>query len=155
MIILIFSLSILTSISLFASPLDLKSLKKDDLKKICSKVCGKDYASNAEIRDFYQLKIYPDSINQAGLLCSGPVKWQPEGTPCHKREAYLGIHYNGLAPTKTEIHRGSWSTERGGAWCMAYNEDDFKGIKKAIISGQIKPGQIVCMSGMALSSAKE
>jgi hypothetical protein len=54
--ILIFSLSILTSISLFASPLDLKSLKKDDLKKICSKVCGKDYASNAEIRDFYQLK---------------------------------------------------------------------------------------------------
>jgi hypothetical protein len=153
--ILIFSLLILTSISLFASPLGLKSLRKDDLKKICSEVCGKDYASNAEIRDFYQLKIYPHSINQAGLLCSGPVKWLSEGTPCHKREAYLGIHSNGLAPTKTEIHRGSWSIERGGAWCMAYNEDDFKGMKKAIVSAQIKPGQIVCMSGMTLSSIKE
>jgi len=38
---------------------------------------------------------------------------------------------------------------------MAYNEDDFKGMKEAIVSGQIKPGQIVCMSGMTLSSVKE
>ncbi len=153
--IMIFLLSILTSISLFASPINLKSLGNDDLKKICSEVCGKDYASNAEIRNFYQLRIYPDSIHQAGLLCSGPVKWLSEGTPCHKGESYLGVHSDGLAPTKKEIHRGSWSTERGGAWCMAYNEDDFKGMKKAITSGQIKPGQIVCMSGMTLSSVRE
>jgi hypothetical protein len=148
----ILSLSLFSSISTFAGPLDFKSTTQINLQKICSEVCGEKYTANVQIRDFYQLKIYPDKINQAGLLCSQPVEWKSKGTPCHKRKAYLGIHQDGLAPEKTEIHRGAWSVERGGAWCIAYNEDDFKGMKKAIKAGKFKPGQVACMSGMTLDS---
>ncbi len=150
-----FSIALLTSVNIFAKPYDLKSLDQEKLKNICSEVCGAEYASKVEIRDFGQLKIYPDLINQAGLLCSKPVEWLSEGTPCHTRKAHLGIHSSGLAPTKTEIHRGSWSVERGGAWCIAYNEDDFKGMKEAIKKGLFKPGQVACSSGMTLKSIKE
>ena len=147
--------SFLSSLHAFAAPYEFKSMNQEALLKTCSEICGQEYASKAEIRDFYQLKKYPDLINQAGLLCSTPVEWQSQGTPCHKRKVHLGIHRDGLAPTKTEIHRGSWSTEQGGAWCIAYNEDDFKGMKKALKKGLFKPGQVACMSGMTLDSIKE
>jgi hypothetical protein len=143
------------SLGVHAGPLNFKSLDKTKLIKICSDVCGVDYTSQVEIRDFFQLKVYPDVINQSGLLCSRRVEWRSQGTPCHQRNAFLGIHMNGLAPEKTEIHRGSFSVEQGGAWCIAYNEDDFKGMKQAINEGKFKPGQVACMSGMTLESIKQ
>jgi hypothetical protein len=139
----------------YADAYDFKSLEKKQLIKICRDVCGHKYTSQVEIRDFVQLKIYPDVINQAGLMCARPIEWLSKGTPCHKRKAYLGVHMNGLAPDKTEIHRGSFSVQQGGAWCIAYNEDDFKGMKKAIKAGHFKPGQVACMSGMKLNSIKQ
>jgi hypothetical protein len=146
--------SLASSVSVLAGPLDFKTMGEDDLKNICSEVCGATYTSKVELRDFFQLKKYPDLINQTGLLCSKPVEWQSTGTPCHNRKPYMGIHSNGLAPTKTEIHRGGWALQQGGAWCIAYNEDDFIGMKKAIIAGKFKPGQVACLSGMKLESIK-
>jgi hypothetical protein len=150
--IFIISLSLFTSFCAFAGQLNFKMMKEDNLKTICNDVCGADYTTKVEQRDFLQLKVYPDLIHQAGLLCFKAVEWVSSGTPCHTRMAYLGIHGNGLAPTKTEIHRGAWAVKQGGAWCVAYNEADFKGMKKAIKAGEFKPGQVACMSGMTLDS---
>jgi hypothetical protein len=138
--------------SLMAQTYDFKSMDQEKLLKICNETCGSTYATRAEIRGFYQLRKYPDVINQAGLLCISALEWSTQGTPCHKRKFYDGIHMDGLAPTKTEVHRGSWATEKGGAWCIAYNEEDFKGMSKAIKKGLFKPGQVACMSGMKLGS---
>jgi hypothetical protein len=149
---LIILFTLFSSLSAFAAPLDFKTMGEEDLKKICSDVCGAEYASKVELRDFYQLKIYPDLINQTGLLCSKPVEWLSGGTPCHKRKPYLGIHSEGLAPTKTEVHRGEWSVKQGGAWCIAYNEADFNGMNNAIQAGKFKPGQVACSSGVKLDS---
>lgn len=148
-------LSILTlSMSAFAGQVDLKKLNKGDLIDICSNVCGEEYAQKAEIRDFFQLKVYKDKISQSGLTCFKKTSWASEGTPCHARKFHKGIHRDGLAPSKTELHTATHSLKQNGGWCIAYNEEDFAGMKKSVDNGDFKPGQVVCVSGVDLESVK-
>lgn len=132
--------------------IDFRSKSKEDLKNLCALSCGDEYSHKVEIRDFFQLKQYPEKLSRAGLTCFKKTQWAQSGTPCHQRESFLGIHTRGLAPTKTEVHRGSWSTKRGGAWCIAYNEDDFPGMASDIASEKYRPGQVACVSGIKLGS---
>jgi hypothetical protein len=149
---LIFTMATILSINTFAKDLDFKSLNQDDLKNICASSCGNEYASKVELRDFGQLVIYPDKVNQVGLTCFKKIEWQESGTPCHSREYYRGMHHGSLAPTKTEVHGGNWATKQGGEWCIAYNEEDFPGMESAIKSGQYKAGQVACVSGIKKGS---
>ncbi len=150
---LIFGIIAISSINLFASEsqYDFKSLEKEDLITICSMACGESYTHNADVRDFFQLKNQPNKLSQAGLVCF-QKGWVSEGTPCHSREFNKGIHKDGLAPTKTEVHGGNYARKHNGAWCIAYNEEDFPGMKDQIKDGKIIPGQISCTAGITEGS---
>jgi len=177
---LIFSLAVLTSISFVAEsksqqssgkssnvkssekrlnlqnePIDLRALGRDEQINLCISLCGQEYSFNTVVREFDQLRKYPDPVNHAGLICLKKFEPSTKDTPCHLRKPFIGIHSNGLAKTKTEIHRGAMASSQGGAWCVAYNEDDFPGMKVAINFGLFKPGQVACMSGIKLDSLKK
>jgi len=133
------------------SQYDFKSLENEDLLSICSMACGEKYTHKADVRDFIQLKLHPDKLSQAGLVCF-QKGWVSEGTPCHSREYNMGIHKDGLAPTKTEVHGGNYAKKNNGAWCIAYNEEDFPGMKDQISEGKIKAGQVACTAGIVQGS---
>ena len=137
-----------------STPVGFRALEKGDLIDICSKSCGEEYSNKVEVRDFYQLRGNKKAADRQGLTCFKKISWASEGTPCHKRTAHKGIHKDGLAPNKTEVHRGSWSDKKGGAWCIAYNEEGFTGMKEGIEKGSYKAGQVACVSGVKLNSYK-
>jgi hypothetical protein len=121
---------------------DFRTMNKSELKNICSRACGgKRFVS---VRNFYQLRKKYIGAKATGLFCGDSSKVKTKSTPCHKRNYYRGISSFGLAPEKTEVHSGSWASQRGAIWCISYHEEDYPSIKVMLKMQNIVPGQIQC-----------
>jgi hypothetical protein len=143
---------IFVATQIHAKQINFYAVDKEKLKDICSEACGAEFTEKVEVRDFEQLKHHKEKASRVGLTCFRKVEWLTGGTACHVVDYHQGIHRNGLAPTRTELHGGSWATKQGGAWCISYDEKNHPGMSRAIKAGEYKAGQVACVSGVKLDS---